>query len=574
MGRLLLAATACGALVLAPAAGRPAPPRAAEVADGEPDLTVSRERLRDSINIRTRDANAGDCTLVEGCLGGLGKRRTLEFDTYTVNAGDGDLRLGSPADHPGLFEFSRCHGHYHLKDSFVYAVGHGGADSVGLFDPAAGRVMFRNERTTGAPDGAFDLSAAPSGAISVAGDWDRTGPSRPGLYDPATGHFTLVGKNAASTLDFDYRPETGALLPVAGDWNGDGIDTVGLYSPATHTFYLKRKNSKNRKADTVVVDPGPGDWVPIAGDWNDDDVDTVGLYDRATGVFALKDANASGAPDLTFAFGEPGMVPIAGDWNRDGVDTVGIYDPATATFMLRDENSAGEPDATMSIEAGAAAAALSPVAGDWDYEVGDVLVPGNKEAFCWLDTQRILGNRDMQFRDCNTDQGLTAGWCDIYIRNTDCQWIDITGLAPGNYQLTVTVNPLGRIRESDPTNNSASVKVHVPEPRRLAKAPEVTVTSPGPGREFAVGEAVKIRWSVAGGRGVSHQEIWLADVTDDHPSKVALIAARVPPGARSFTWVPTDEFEIGAAQIIVRAQDDAGFVGTDARSRGAFRIRK
>src|SRR6185369_925466 len=235
---------------------------------------------------------------------------------------------------------------------------------------------------------------------------------------------TLAGVGAREPVVFDYRPEAGSLLPVAGDWDGDGKDTVGLYSPATHTFYLKRKNSKNRKADTVVFDPGPGDWIPVAG-----------------------------------------------DWNRDGTDTVGVYDPATATFMLRDENSSGEPDATMTIEGATASAALVPGAGDWDYEVGDVVVPGHKEAFCWLDSQRIIGNRDMQFRDCNTNQGLTAGWCDIYIRNTDCQWIDITGLAPGNYQLTVTVNPAGLIRESDPTNNSASVKVHVPEPRRLAKAP-------------------------------------------------------------------------------------------------------
>src|SRR6185369_3689479 len=121
-GRLLLAAMLCGAFLNAPATGAPPAPRdVGAVGDGQADLTVSRDRLRDSINIRTRNAKAGDCTLFEGCLGGIGTRRTLEFDTYTVNVGDGDLRLGSPQDHPNLFEFSSCHGHYHLKNSFIYA---------------------------------------------------------------------------------------------------------------------------------------------------------------------------------------------------------------------------------------------------------------------------------------------------------------------------------------------------------------------------------------------------------------------------------------------------------------------
>jgi hypothetical protein len=531
-----------------------------------PDLVVSKERLRESINIRKRDGESGDCTIFEGCLG-LGKRRTLEFDTYVVNAGDGDLRLGRPSDRPNLFEYSACHGHYHLKESFVYGIALGGTDSVGLFDATTGTLVFRNENSRGPADGMLRVGA---GGLPIAGDWSLAGPVFPGSYDPATGRFSLLERpNATAPLTFTYAPEPGPLLPVAGDWNGDGRDTVGVYSPATRKFYLKAKNGTGRKATTVTVGVGQGDWLPIAGDWDGDGVDTVGLYDRATGVFALRNSNASGPADVTFAFGAGGAAPLAGDWDRDGTDTVGVYDAAAATFALRNANEAGEPDAVAAIDG--AAAGLEPVAGDWDYEPGDILLPGRKEAFCWIDSQRISGARDLQYRNCD-NQGLTAGWCDIYIRNTDCQWIDITDLEPGVYQLTVTVNAARLISEADTTNNSASVKVRVPGARVRQASPKVTIVSPLPS-EVAVGQPVTITWRVTGGP-VTRQELWLVEVDANHPSKVQLIADDLPAGARSYTWVPSRAFQTTAAQLMVRAQNDDEFVGDDARSAGIFRIRE
>lgn len=530
-----------------------------------PDLVVSKERLRESVNIRKRTGKAGSCTIFEECLG-LGVRRTIEFDTYVVNAGDADLRLGRPSDRPNLFEFSACHAHYHLKDSFVYGIARGGADSVGLFDAGAGTLVFRNQNTRGPADGTLRVGVA---GLPIAGDWTLSGPVFPGAYDPATGRFALLERtNASAPVTFTYAPEPGPLLPVAGDWNGDGRDTVGLYSPATRKFYLKTKNATGRKATTVTVEVGQGDWLPIVGDWNGDNVDTVGLYDRATGLFALRNANTSGPPEITFFFGAGGAAPLAGDWDQDGTDTVGTYDAAAATFSLRNANEAGEPDEVAAIDG--AVAGLDPVVGDWDYEPGELLLPGRKEAFCWIDSQRISGARDLQFRECD-NQGLTAGWCDIYIRNTDCQWIDITDLAPGVYQLTVTVNAAGLIDEADTTNNSASIKVRIQAPRVRTASPRVTIVSPLPA-EVAVGEPLTVKWRVTG--RVTRQELWLVEVDEDHPSKVQLIADDLPAGARSYTWVPSRDFTTGAARLMVRAQNDDEFVGDDARSAGTIRIRE
>ena len=102
--------------------------------------------------------------------------------------------------------------------------------------------------------------------------------------------------------------------------------------------------------------------------------------------------------------------------------------------------------------------------------------------------------------------------------------------------------------------------------------PKVTIVSPLP-TEVAVGQPVTITWRVTGG-AVTRQELWLVEVDANHPSKVQLIAADLPAGARSYTWVPSRAFQTTAAQLMVRAQNDDEFVGDDARSAGIIRIRE
>jgi hypothetical protein len=530
------------------------------------DLVVLKDRLRKSVSFRKIDVKQNDCSLFEGCVNGPGTRRILEFDTYVVNRGNADLVLGLPQDRPELYEYSPCHGHYHLKASFVYGLTKGGSDTAAVYSPSTRTVYARNENSAGPAAPIFQFPAAsPSAAETViAGDWDGDGSVTPGLYDAATQTFTLTNLDNAEPIVFAFKPTSGALRPLAGDWSGKGIDTVGLYDPASGKAYLKIKNNTKKKHEVVTIGVrDPGTWVALSGDWDGDDRDTVGFYNRATAEFDL------GSGVAPFTFGAPGLAPVAGDWDQDGVDTVGVYDAETGTFAIRDESSTGEPSATFTLEPGVEGA-LVPLAGDWDYNFGDVVVPGRKEAFCWIDTQRVTGDATMQFFDCNQRQGLTAGWADIYIRGTDCQWIDITDLDAGVYQLAITVNAEGLIPESSLTNNSAIVKIRIPEPRKKLKLPEVTVTSPSGGERFEIGEPVTITWKVTG--DITRQELWLADMHDDHPSKVLLIDGDIDPRKRSYTWTPTEEFSSTSAKLIVRAQDDENFMGTDSRSKGRIRV--
>jgi hypothetical protein len=92
---------------------------------------------------------------------------------------------------------------------------------------------------------------------------------------------------------------------------------------------------------------------------------------------------------------------------------------------------------------------------------GTKVVGGRKQAFCFRDTVKYSSAAGPAKYDCEV-QGITAGWEDVYYRNLDCQWLDITGVPRGNYLLTVVVNPLRVFQESNYSNNSATVPVFIP----------------------------------------------------------------------------------------------------------------
>jgi hypothetical protein len=86
--------------------------------NGKPDLTLDFKQLTSQMQIVDRLFEPGSCELVEGSIGGIGYRRLLRFSTAMLNAGDGDLIVGTPWDptnpYHDLFVYSLCSGHYYL----------------------------------------------------------------------------------------------------------------------------------------------------------------------------------------------------------------------------------------------------------------------------------------------------------------------------------------------------------------------------------------------------------------------------------------------------------------------------
>jgi hypothetical protein len=102
---------------------------------------------------------------------------------------------------------------------------------------------------------------------------------------------------------------------------------------------------------------------------------------------------------------------------------------------------------------------LSPVI------VNGGVVVGHKQAFCLEDFEQVDPNAGPAKYTC-ASQGISVGWSDVYGSYLDCQWIDVTGVLPGNYLLRVSINGgmLGPhvFQESSYDDNVAVVPVTLP----------------------------------------------------------------------------------------------------------------
>ena len=86
---------------------------------------------------------------------------------------------------------------------------------------------------------------------------------------------------------------------------------------------------------------------------------------------------------------------------------------------------------------------------------GNEVTRGYKQAFCLEDSLRLSpwARNDPQFTNCNVDQGVSAGWADLYYSGLACQFIVIDDVPDGNYVLRSTTN-LRRLFPEDTYDNN------------------------------------------------------------------------------------------------------------------------
>ena len=92
----------------------------------------------------------------------------------------------------------------------------------------------------------------------------------------------------------------------------------------------------------------------------------------------------------------------------------------------------------------------------------EVVRVGNKFGFCLEDVLNSHGPAGAaKIYSCDF-QGIQAGWSDIYNADLPCQYVDLTGLPVGDYQLEIELDPLHQIPESDEENNRVRVPFYLP----------------------------------------------------------------------------------------------------------------
>ena len=88
-------------------------------------------------------------------------------------------------------------------------------------------------------------------------------------------------------------------------------------------------------------------------------------------------------------------------------------------------------------------------------------------AFCIFDSEQVDGDASPTavYEDCSAlePKGISVGWAHVQDGELPCQWIDITDVAPGDYDVRLTVNDDRVAAESDFDNNSVDVPVTIPE---------------------------------------------------------------------------------------------------------------
>lgn len=97
-----------------------------------------------------------------------------------------------------------------------------------------------------------------------------------------------------------------------------------------------------------------------------------------------------------------------------------------------------------------------------DAATGTLVLAGAKNGFCIADAEQWIPESDAscEVYDCNR-QGISRGCADNYGSALECQWVDVTDVPPGAYELRVTINADRDIPELDYANNRVTVPVQL-----------------------------------------------------------------------------------------------------------------
>ncbi len=114
---------------------------------------------------------------------------------------------------------------------------------------------------------------------------------------------------------------------------------------------------------------------------------------------------------------------------------------------------------------------------------GGLVVRDRKRGFCLVDRRPPPGRAPAFTSDCASREpdalrlreGTSPGFTDWYPAHFHGQNLDVTDLPAGRYVLVHHVNPLGYLRESDYTNNLASVLLRLTWPEGRRRPPRVRV---------------------------------------------------------------------------------------------------
>jgi hypothetical protein len=227
---------------------------------------------------------------------------------------------GEPGDPPPTHHYSNSWGQ--AGDKAVYGDWDGdGKGSIALFRKKEGsgtQGRWRFSNTVDPPATQGTLVYGEYTDTPVAGDWESTGVSYPGLY-------RAIGNNGWWYINYEFDPWTNITpfkyglatdLPVSGDWDCDGDETIGVYRIVAGEGYWYLNDGLDIHTDYwPPLEYGTDGDVAVAGDWDGDGCDSIGLFRPSNGTWYLNNQIDDDDSNYVFPYGVSTDQPVVGDWD-------------------------------------------------------------------------------------------------------------------------------------------------------------------------------------------------------------------------------------------------------------------
>lgn len=274
---------------------------------------------------------------------------------------------------------------------------------------------------------------------------------------------------AGSTSNFKFAVPSGVssvTIALSGG-TGDADLYVKYGQLATTSVYDQRPYLGGNNETVTITTPRAGDYFVMLNGYS--------AYAGATLKASYSGTATVGKPDIVVAMDQanPRITTETFAANaceiEEGTITAGTHKLLRFNTQTRNIGTAdlalGNPATSGSFEWGACH-------GHYHFRsfaqyrlldsTGAVVRNGKKVGFCLMDITRNNTAANPSARYTCSNQGIQAGWADVYSSNLSGQWIDITGVPAGAYVLEITMDPMNVIDEVDETNNTGRLNVTIP----------------------------------------------------------------------------------------------------------------